>query len=119
MNLFIRFLFCLSFLLASAQAFQPPCFAAPKVSFKTQVHAVQVSELRPSNRATFSEPRTSGRAAFLGIMIGRVSNRIVDFFLSDECKETNFPSTVLQAVFLIGAMDILSGNRSSKDPSDN
>ena len=98
-----RFILCLCLLAASTKAFQPLSFASSSVSIKTRVEAVQVSKPH----------RTAGRTAFLGVMIGRVANRIIDHFLSDERKETNFPSTVPQAVFLIGAMEIMSGKCTS------
>jgi hypothetical protein len=105
MKPFIRFILCLCLLVASTRAFQPPSFTTSSTSIRTRVEAVQVSEAR-----------TAGRTAFLGVMIGRVANRIIAQFLSDERKETNFPSTVLQAVFLIGAMEIMSGKCASQSP---
>lgn len=52
----------------------------------------------------------NGRVGFLGAMIGRVSTRVINGFLSDERGEPKFPPTILQAVFLMGVMDIISDN---------
>ena len=79
------------------RAFQPTRFVPP-TSFQIQVDGVH-----------FSEPRRNC-PGFLGHVIGWVTNRIIDGFLSDERKESNFQSTVLQTVFLMGVIEIVSGN---------
>lgn len=81
-----------------------PSFAARgQRNGKVQLDAVHIE---PNQVST----PINGRVGFLGAMIGRVSTRVINGFLSDERREPKFPPTILQAVFLMGVMDIMSDN---------
>jgi hypothetical protein len=84
------------FIAASCRAFSEPRLAARKATgFQTKMEAIQ-----------FSEPRSRG-GSWLGCVIGRVTNRIVNGFLSDEHVAK---SAVLQVIFLMGLIEIMFSN---------
>jgi hypothetical protein len=103
MRRLVKFIFCIFLSACSAQAFSQPKFVVGRrAGIPTEVNAGPVDEPR------------AGRVALLGGVVGRFTNRIIDGFLSDE---HDFKSTVLQAVFLLGVIEMVSDNRACSGKS--
>jgi hypothetical protein len=61
-----------------------------------------------------NKPRTSRGGRLLGYVIDRITNRIVNGFLSDEYVAK---SAVLQVIFLMGLIEIMFSNDDLIKPS--
>jgi hypothetical protein len=106
MRRLVNLILCIFLSAYSTQAFSQPKFiVGRRAGIPTEVNAAPVVEPR------------AGRVALLGGVVGRFTNRIIDGFLSDE---HDFKATVLQAVFLLGVIEMVSDNRAclGKSPLD-
>lgn len=95
-NHFLKLFVVACFFAASAEAFAEPRITVPKTTgLQTKVDAFQ-----------FSEPRSS-RGNLLGHVIGRVTNRIVNGFLSER---HDAKCAALQVIFLMGLIELMFSN---------
>ena len=95
-NRLLKFFLFICIIASSARAFSEPRLAVLQAKgFQNKIDAVP-----------FLEPRSS-RGSWLGHVIGRVTNRIVNGFLSDG---HDAKSAVLQVIFLMGLIEIMFSN---------
>lgn len=99
----VYLLLCVFLAAGSTQAFSPQNVVVFRRAIRqTEANAVQVVEPR------------AGRVGILGRVIDRFTNRIIDGFLFDEHDSK---STVVQAVFLLAVIEMISDKNNCLEKS--